>query len=188
MVKLWCLLLLVSFGYARNACIASSSHSHEILALGSVVTNYSMTVSNEDIRELGMEKGSWMFVKIQEMQRLLKRKKDTVTLAGGDAVNVVKGLSHLGRKCALIGRVGIDELGKEYAEELQSHKIKTLFYPEDFPTGKTLFLITPDGQKTMRTFFSDSHERRKLALDPHDRGDFLSTRKGEHNYLRKLKR
>lgn len=89
-------------------------------------------------------------------------------IAGGSAANVIRGLAHLGWHCALKGKVGDDESSKIFFNSIKNLPITPLFIKSVLPTGRALCLVTPDGQRTMRTSLGASSEMTAEELHPID--------------------
>ncbi len=72
---------------------------------------------------------------------------------GGSASNTVRAASRLGGSCAFVGKIGKDEYGKAFAEQMavcgiQSHLIAS----DGMMSGFAMALITPDGERTFATY------------------------------------
>ena len=59
-----------------------------------------------------------------------------------------------------LGMVGRDQTGKEYRQKLEQQGVKPLLLEalSDAPSACSLCLVTPDGQRTMRTCLGASLE------------------------------
>lgn len=94
--------------------------------------------------------------------------KKPITVLGGSARNTLHGLSRFGEKCALIGMRGSDERGETYSQLLKEQGIDSLLVVSSTPTATVLSLVTPDGERTMRTFQGASTHMRGMHLNPQD--------------------
>jgi sugar/nucleoside kinase (ribokinase family) len=89
-------------------------------------------------------------------------KAETVQAAGGAASNTVVGVAALGLRTAFTGACGTDALAGFYRDALRARGCEPrLIERADLPTGRVLSLVTPDGQRTMRTCLGAA-----AALDP----------------------
>lgn len=72
--------------------------------------------------------------------------------AGGAAGNTIFALAELGDEVGLLGKLGDDEEGRLYLEQLRALGGSTaeLALSAEVPTGVCLSLITPDAERTMR--------------------------------------
>ena len=92
------------------------------------------------------------------------------TLPGGAAANTVIGLANLGTAAGFIGKVGEDANGDFYCNNLSSKGIRTDSVKRDavLATGHCIALITPDSERTMRTFMGASAMLGPADLSPTD--------------------
>ncbi len=74
--------------------------------------------------------------------------------SGGSAANTIVGLSRLGISCTFLGKLGRDELGKYYHSKFSESGVCTnrFKYCDVSPTGRCLSMVTPDTERTCRTF------------------------------------
>src|SRR5687767_5994977 len=71
--------------------------------------------------------------------------------SGGSAANTVVGVAELGGRAAYCGKVGEDELGRFYRDDLDAVGVRFEGASSTEATGTALVLITPDAQRTMLT-------------------------------------
>ena len=105
------------------------------------------------------EKGGMMLTASENIDRVVEMLDHKVDIVpGGAAGNTVFALAELGMPVAMLGKTGCDRYGEIYCGGLQKAGGSTegFFTTETIPTGKCLSLITPDGERTMRTFFGAS--------------------------------
>ena len=94
----------------------------------------------------------------------------TCRVSGGSAANVVKGVAGLAGgsstalqvQAAFVGMLGRDQAGAEYRGKLEGAGVDTSLLLESSSCGATtavcLCLVTPDGQRTMRTYLGAALE------------------------------
>ena len=104
--------------------------------------------------ENGIETGSWRPIGIEEINQLQETLLDTVISSGGSAANSAVGFALLGGKASYIGRVKDDDLGRVYAKDMEKAKVNFASKPshEGLETGRCLVYVTPDAQRSMRTY------------------------------------
>ena len=92
----------------------------KVLGLGNALTDILLQVSEDDLREIGFPKGSMNLIDMKQAEDLQNRfisvRKHLVT--GGSSSNTVSTIAQLGGKAAFIGKVGNDEVGDFYREDL----------------------------------------------------------------------
>ncbi|MBT3375881.1 MAG: adenosine kinase [Lentisphaerae bacterium] len=89
---------------------------------------------------------------------------------GGSAANTVVGLAQLGVAARLLTKVGTDAEGEFYREALEQSGVETnaLKATDDAPTGTCISLVTPDSERTMRTFLGASAMLTPDDITPED--------------------
>ena len=76
---------------------------------------------------------------------------------GGSVANVLAGVSALGGKSVLLGKIGPDNHGNIYhAETKKSGTTSKLIKHENLDTGHAITFITPDGERTFATYLGAS--------------------------------
>lgn len=107
----------------------------------------------------------------EERDEMLRRRKGSylqpVRVPGGSCVNTIKGLAMLGEKCGVLGKIGTDESGTFYKDNLRERGVIPLMTESSHSrTGEVLCLVTPDGQRTMRAFLGASQDMNESDLLP----------------------
>ena len=131
---------------------------HRFLAIGAPLMDYILWVPEEYLQKIKGAKGGMEPVSQQEFLSLMQSSEQMPTLAaGGSQANTLKGLAHFGHECTFVGMVGEDSQGQEYQNIMQKVGIQCCFQKEkNVTTGGVLCLVTPDGDRTMRTFLGAS--------------------------------
>jgi len=147
----------------------------KILGLGNALTDILLQVSEDDLRELNLPKGSMSLITMEQCEKIQTRflsvRKKMV--AGGSASNTITTITQLGGKAAFIGKVGNDEVGDFYREDLIKNGVKPLLLQSDKMSGCSIVLITPDGERTFATYLgaaADMHSEdiEKAAFTGYD--------------------
>ena len=133
----------------------------KILGLGNALTDMLLQVSEGDLRELGYPKGSMNLITKQEaaaiQQRFTSVRKRLV--AGGSASNAISTVASLGGKAAFIGKVGNDEVGDFYREDMLKNNVKPMLLTSNTAmSGCSIVFITPDGERTFATYLGAAME------------------------------
>ncbi|GAB4817507.1 hypothetical protein N2152v2_004553 [Parachlorella kessleri] len=138
-----------------------------VCGLGDPVLDIVAKVSYGLLESLHAEPGGSTTVEPEEMARLLSLpevQQDCLRVPGGSSANVIGALAGLSDKQLLVvfvGMLGSDAAGAEYRQKMQAQGVDTRCLMEaasGTPTGTCLCLVTPDGQRTMRTCLSASKE------------------------------
>ena len=100
----------------------------KILGLGNALTDILLQVSEDDLRELGFPKGSMNLISKDQAEqiqyRFLSVRRRMV--AGGSASNTINCIAALGGKAAFIGKIGNDEVGDFYREDMIRNGVKPI--------------------------------------------------------------
>lgn len=127
----------------------------KVLGLGNALTDVLLQVTEEDLRELGFQKGSMNLISMEQAEQIQFRfasvRKRMV--AGGSASNTINCIASLGGKAAFIGKIGNDEVGDFYREDMLKNGVKPiLLLSNKSMSGCSIVLITPDGERTFATY------------------------------------
>ena len=133
-----------------------------VLGLGNALTDILLQVSEGDLREIGFPKGSMNLINEEQLEKIQTRfisvRKHLV--AGGSASNTVATIAQLGGKTAFIGKIGTDEVGKFYREDLIKNNVKPILLSSSLMSGCCIVLITPDGERTFCTYLGAAADLR----------------------------
>ena len=130
-----------------------------VLGIGSPLVDILIQEQYEFIKITGGCKGGMELVNCDEINSMLaKTSSDMIKAPGGSASNTIQALAHLGDKVAFLGKVGQDSYGEYYANSLKESGVESRLVFSDGSTGRVLSIITPDTQRTMRTFLGVAAE------------------------------
>lgn len=133
----------------------------KVLGLGNALTDVLLQVSEDDLRELGLPKGSMSLISMEQAERIQFRfasvRKHMV--AGGSASNTVSTIAALGGQAAFLGKIGQDEVGDFYRKDLIKNGVKPILLTSPgMMSGCSIVLITPDGERTFATYLGAASE------------------------------
>lgn len=159
-----CLLIhLGAYGSSYNPKIPTE---YEVLSLSAAIIDHYYFITDDHLKSITDEKGGWAPIDRKTLFSILDKNEGIPKMvSGGSGANVMKGLSQLGEKCAIIGKVGDDEKGEYYSKRLRDYGVDLIFEKGSLPTGQAICLITPDGKRTVRTYLGASHSLTDLKLD-----------------------
>jgi len=151
---------------------ADPAVSFDVVAVGSAIVDLLVPVTPEVVRAAGLEPGTMTLVDEEEAGRLwghLVPGGDQKVVAGGSAANTAVGVAALGARSALVGQVGGDELGVAYAEDLRragvDFELPVTGIDRAGTTGRCYIIVTPDGERTMRTYLGAAPEIDPASVD-----------------------
>jgi sugar/nucleoside kinase (ribokinase family) len=140
-----------------------------VLGIGNALTDVLVEATDAMLAEFDLPKGSMQLVDAKRSAQLMERLGKSCTerrCAGGCASNTITGLGELGVKTAFIGKVGRDEVGAFFEQDLHSHGVESKLLKSDTPSGIALALITPDGERTFATHLGAAVELTDDDLSP----------------------
>lgn len=138
-----------------------------VLGIGAPIVDHIVLVEEDFVRSIPGEKGGMELVDQKTFQQLLRAtEKQPVMIAGGSGTNTIKGLANFGHPCSMTGKLGRDEASKLVLESLTKHRITPLYLRSNTPTGASLCIITPDNERTLRTYPGAVLEMKGNDLNP----------------------
>ncbi len=133
----------------------------KVLGIGNALVDTILPLESDDLlEELHLPKGSMQLVDQDHMKRIEKRCEglDTFISSGGCAANTIHGLARLGVIAGYIGKVGKDELGRFFVEDLRNSNISPQVLEGKSATGHALAFISPDSERTFATYLGAALE------------------------------
>jgi sugar/nucleoside kinase (ribokinase family) len=134
---------------------------YNIYGIGAALVDTELEVAETDLSFLNIEKGLMGLVDKDRQLEILSHFKNNQIKAsrasGGSACNTIVAASYFGSKTFFSGKVGNDENGDFYLNDLKIAGVETPKIPNDSgSTGTCLILITPDAERSMNTFLGIS--------------------------------
>jgi sugar/nucleoside kinase (ribokinase family) len=129
---------------------------NKIIGLGNALVDIlAIFENNTMLQKYNLQKGSMLHVDEDTTNKIfddIKHQSKYDIVAGGSAANTVNGLGKLGITTAFIGKIGNDELGNFFLNDLQKNGTLPKLITTTKTTGNCKVLITPDGERTMCTY------------------------------------
>ncbi len=147
----------------------------KVLGLGNALVDVLVQLENEKvIHHFKFPKGGMQLIGVNDIPDLNDHIQllTSVMKSGGSAANTIHGLASLGTKCGFSGKVGKDELGDFYIEDLESADVKLYINRSDISTGRAYTLITPDTERTFATYLGAAVELSVHDLEAVNFDDF----------------
>ena len=140
---------------------------YDCLFIGNAIVDILTDVSFEYMHDQGIEPGSWRPVEKEEIEKLQRAISNVTVASGGSAANSAVGLSFLGGSSAFIGRVKNDNLGLDYIKDMDDAGVKFSSNPSKsgLDTGRCLVYVTPDAQRSMRTYLGAASQLSPNEID-----------------------
>ena len=112
-----------------------------------------------------LRKGSMALIDEPQANEMLRSIRSSKELPGGSAANTLAGLASLGGAGSFIGKVQADQLGEVFTRGLASVGVNfsTSGSTSGVPTGRSIVIVTDDGERSMATYLGAC-----LELSPND--------------------
>ncbi len=140
----------------------------KILGIGNALVDIIILLKDDKLLEtLDLPKGSMQLVDIHKSGQVrdASEKLDSSFASGGSAANTIHGLSKLGIETTFIGKVGNDEYGNFFKEDLEKSNIKPQLFISNTHSGRAVALISPDFERTFATHLGAAIELNGAELD-----------------------
>lgn len=131
-----------------------SSHTFELIGIGNPIMDLLAHVPETFLTaHVAGEKGGMVLVDDHDIAALVaKLGTDYAVTPGGSAANATLGAAKLGLQATFLGKIGGDITARDYrANFTAAGGDGSRFKQAALPNGRCLSLVTPDGQRTMRT-------------------------------------
>jgi len=133
---------------------------HDVVAIGNALVDIIGHCDEAFLARHGRSKGSMQLVDAPTIEALYGAMGQGIEISGGSAANTVVGVAAFGGKAGFIGKTATDQFGQVFRHDIRAAGVTFDTPPAGAgePTGRSLILVTPDGQRTMSTF---------LGVSPH---------------------
>ncbi|PIF03365.1 MAG: adenosine kinase [Draconibacterium sp.] len=126
-----------------------------ILGVGNALVDVITLVKDDEIiNQFNLKKGGMTLVNNQVSSEIYNKIKDLdkEIITGGSAANTINTLSSLGGETGYLGKIGNDELGAVFAQEMNDKKIANHLIVTEETTGRVISLVTANAERTMATY------------------------------------
>ena len=138
-----------------------------IVGVGSALVDMLARESDAFMESLGVEKGGMHLVESDYVDQLVEKLEiPPAIVPGGSACNTAIGVGMLGGKARFVGKLGEDNLGDMFHQDLKKNNVEPVLFPSDLPTGRVLSVITPDAQRSMFTYLGAAAELHPSEITP----------------------
>lgn len=130
------------------------SQSFDLIGIGNPIMDLLAHVPESFLTShVSGEKGGMVLVDDQDIATLIKKIGSKVAVTpGGSAANATLGATRLGLRSTYVGKIGRDITAEDYlANFIGAGGDGSRFKRATLPNGRCLSMVTPDGQRTMRT-------------------------------------
>lgn len=141
----------------------------QIIGMGNALVDILVNLGSDALlADLNLPKGSMQLV---DDLLSLRVREQTAALnhslsSGGSAANTIHGLANLGLGTGFVGKVGRDDHGRFFEDEMVETGIRPSLLRSETPTGIAVALISPDSERTFATFLGAAVEMEPSDVQP----------------------
>jgi len=127
----------------------------KILGIGNALVDVLVEIEDELIfKKFGLKKGGMEMICADmknEIHKEIQGLQQTVA-SGGSTSNTIYGLAQLGAPTGYIGKIGKDEMGSFFKNDMENAGVTTHLTYSNIDTGIATTFITPCGERTFGTY------------------------------------
>jgi sugar/nucleoside kinase (ribokinase family) len=141
---------------------------HDVVGIGNAIVDVIGRCDDAFLTRHGRSKGSMQLVDAAAIAALYEAMGPGVEISGGSAANTMVGVASLGGRAAFIGKTAADQFGQVFGHDIRAAGVRfttPTAAAGSEPTGRSLILVTPDGQRTMNTFLGVSPQLSAAEID-----------------------
>jgi sugar/nucleoside kinase (ribokinase family) len=137
-----------------------------VLSVGEPIIDMIYQVDKQFVESELTEFGGSRKVDKLEFQRIKTLLSDAPfqAIPGGCSASTLKGISKLGLHCRYFGKIGHDDSGKLFGDSLINNAVIPQLLTSDNHTSELISLVTPDGQRSMISYFGAGEELKEEEL------------------------
>jgi len=126
----------------------------DVLTIGHALLDVLAGADDGFLVQQGLVKGSMSLIDAERAQVLYDLMGPGTEASGGSAANTATGVVACGGTAAFIGTVADDQLGEIFVHDMSAAGVlyRTPVMAPPPATGRSLVLVTPEGERTMNTY------------------------------------
>lgn len=126
---------------------------HDVVGIGNAIVDIIGRCDDDFLAQFGCTKGSMQLVDAATVLKLYDAMGPAIEISGGSVANTMVGVASFGGKAGFIGKTADDQFGQVFRHDIRAAGVTfdTPSAGDSEPTGRSLILVTPDGQRTMNT-------------------------------------
>ncbi len=123
---------------------------YDVIGIGNAIMDFLVEVDDQKLTQLNLKKGEFHLATAEQAAELLSLLSHyrLETVPGGSVANTIRAIAHLGGHAIFCGKVGHDQHGHHYINELEKAGVHSRLSKHPALTGHALAFITPDAQRT----------------------------------------
>ena len=146
------------------------SRKFDVVAIGNALVDVLAHVDDAFLDQHGIKRGIMQLVDLGRARELYAIMDDASEKCGGSAANTAVGMALLGSRAAFIGKIRDDALGQVFVDDLT--RLATDYHTARLPahsnleTGRSMILVSPDGERSMSTYLGATEFLTPEDVDP----------------------
>jgi sugar/nucleoside kinase (ribokinase family) len=135
---------------------------YHVLGIGNALVDIIAHAEEDLLLAHGMRKGGMALIDEAQAETLYRAMGPATEISGGSAANTLVAVASLGAAAAFIGKVKADGLGRTFTHDIRAAGVHfaTPAAAAGPATGRSLILVTPDGERTMNTYLGAAQNLR----------------------------
>src|SRR6202166_3874530 len=140
---------------------------YDVLGIGNAIFDVLVQTDEGFLRHHGMTRGGMALIDEARAAAIYRDMGPAVEMSGGSAANTIVGVANLGARAAYVGKVRDDRIGRLYTHDIRAAGVAFETKPaSDGPaTGCSYILVTPDGERTKKTYLGAAQELGPSDID-----------------------
>ncbi|MCK4543330.1 MAG: adenosine kinase [Spirochaetales bacterium] len=125
-----------------------------VYGIGNPLMDIVVSATDLELASLGLKKGIMYLISEHVRKRLISfiETRHRFYSCGGSAPNTIIALTTFGIPAAIAGKVGSDNFGQIYADQLKDFNVISQLVRGEGHTGSSIIMISPDSERTMNTY------------------------------------
>ena len=144
--------------------------TYDVVGSGNAIVDVLAKCDDQFLTDNGIEKGIMQLIDTARAAEIYGAMAAGTEISGGSAANTVSGLATLGVKAAFVGQVRDGQPGRVFAHDIraQGADFDTPMVSADHAdeTGRSMILVTPDGERSMNTYLGVANQLSPDDVDP----------------------
>lgn len=138
-----------------------------IYGIGNPLIDIVIQSTHKDLSNLSLNSGVMHLVDEKRQQEILNYFQNSRPqyFPGGSAPNTMVACAGLGTSSLIAGKIGHDQFGDIYSNQVEKYGVLSGLVRGDGPTGSSIILVTPDGERTMNTHLGMCREFSENDVD-----------------------
>lgn len=140
----------------------------KVLGIGNALVDIMTKLPNDDtLTKFSLRKGSMQLSERDFADQINNETAgfEKLQSSGGSAANTIHGLASLGVPTGYIGKVGNDEFGVFFSNDMKAHSIEPFMLISKTETGRAIALISHDSERTFATYLGAAVELADIDLN-----------------------